>query len=115
MKLAFTLLTLPLFVIANPVAAPDAVAEPEPVAIPEPAPEADVSTSADYNRRLQAAAAGTLEKRAVTCALTGSNVRYRKCPSTDSKKCPAIGQYGAAGTKVAFSCYTTGSSVNGNT
>lgn len=55
--------------------------------------------------------AAQIEKRAVTCALTGSNVRYRQKPSTSAT---ADGQFGAAGTKVSFSCYTSGTSVNGD-
>ena len=114
MKLSLTLLALPLLALANPVAVPDAAAEPEALAGPEPVAEADVAIRADQDRRFQAATANTLQKRARTCALTGSNVRYRKCPSTDPVKCPGVGEYGAKGTKVSFTCYTTGSSVNGD-
>ena len=101
MKLHALLLALPLLAAANPLAAPEPEAVAEP--IPEPAPARAGSSGAG---------AAALSPRA--CALTGSNVRYRKCPSTNSKKCPAVGEYGAKGTKVSFKCWTTGSTVNGN-
>jgi hypothetical protein len=84
MKSLFSLLLLPLTVLSSPVAGPGAK---------EPVP-ADI------------------QKRAVTCALTGSDVRYRQGPGTNY---PADGQFGAAGTRVTFSCYTVGSNVNGDT
>ncbi|KAH8658417.1 hypothetical protein BX600DRAFT_514912 [Xylariales sp. PMI_506] len=55
---------------------------------------------------------GNVDKRAVTCGLTGSDVKYHRGPSTGSI---ADGQFGAAGTQVSFSCYTVGESVNGDT
>lgn len=82
MKAIFAIVILPLMVLANPV--------------PEPEPKLEPAH---------------IEKRAVTCALTGSDVRYHQKPSTTST---ADGQFGAAGTEVSFSCYTTGSDVNGN-
>jgi hypothetical protein len=90
MKFQLALLVLPFLAIANPLAEPE----------PEPEPQR-LSLNGD-----------TRGPR--TCKLTGSDVRYRKCPSTNSKRCPALGQYGKKGTKVKFVCYTTGSSVNGN-
>jgi hypothetical protein len=89
MKFHLTLLALPLLAIANPLA------EPEPLPL--------------QRAGLTGSAAG-----ARTCKLTGSDVKYRKCPSTDNKKCPALGQYGKKGTSVKFLCYTTGSVVKGN-
>jgi len=86
MKAFFALVVLPFLVLANPIA------EPELEAKPEDRPH--------------------LDKRAVTCALTGSNVKYHQSPSTSST---ADGEFGAVGTRVPFSCWTTGSSVNGNT
>ena len=105
MKLQALLLVIPLLAAANPLAAPEAEAVAEPVAEPIAEPVANPAAEAP----------AALRKRAArTCALTGANVKYRKCPSTDNKKCPAIGEYGAKGTKVSFKCYTTGGSVNGN-
>lgn len=107
MKLHALLLALPLLAAATPLAAPEAEAVAEPLA------EAFAEPVANPNPAAEAAAA--LRKRAArTCALTGANVKYRKCPSTNSKKCPAIGEYGAKGTKVSFKCWTTGDPVNGN-
>ena len=103
MKLQALLLVLPLLAAANPLAAPEAEAMAEAIAEPVAEPAAN-----------PAAEAAAIQARAVTCALTGSNVKYRKCPSTDSKKCPAIGEYGAKGTKVSFKCWTSGDPVNGN-
>jgi hypothetical protein len=54
--------------------------------------------------------AAPIEKRSVTCALTGSDVRYHTQPNTGS---PAMGQFGATGTKVSFSCYTIGTGSTG--
>ena len=93
MKLQALFLLLPLLAAASPLAEP--IAEP----------------GAD----MLAERAALRARASHTCALTGSNVKYRKCPSTDDKKCPAVGEYGAKGTKVSFKCYTTGGSVNGNT
>ena len=85
MKAIFAIIILPLIVLANPVPAPEPKAEPE---------------------------SAHIEKRAVTCALTGSDVRYHQKPSTTST---ADGQFGATGTEVPFSCYTTSSDVNNDT
>lgn len=52
---------------------------------------------------------GQLAKRSTTCALTGSDVRYHVAPSVKSS---APGQFGAKGTKVAFTCWTEG--INGD-
>jgi hypothetical protein len=83
--LALALSLLPLLALASPVAEP------------EPEPYFDI------------------EKRSVTCALTGSNVKYHRSPDSNSD---AIGEFGAKGTKVPFSCYTfgtgSGGTVNGN-
>ncbi|KAL9123863.1 MAG: hypothetical protein Q9217_006749, partial [Psora testacea] len=103
MKFQLALLALPLLAVANPLASSDAPALPSAVPEPEPLPEPEVR-GGDVNAF----------KKATTCALTGSDVRYRKCPDTNDKKCPALGQYGKKGTKVAFQCYTTGKPVNGN-
>lgn len=54
---------------------------------------------------------GQIQRRAVICALTGSDVRYRQGPGTNYA---ADGQFGIAGTRVTFSCYTVGSDVNGD-
>ncbi|KAI1852461.1 hypothetical protein JX265_011095 [Neoarthrinium moseri] len=86
MKTSFVLALLPLLAFANPV----------PEAKPEPKPEVE---------------GAQIEKRATTCALTGSDVKYRQRPTTDS---PADGQFGAKGTEVSFSCWTTGETINGN-
>lgn len=100
MKFHFALLALPLLAIANPLANPEPEPQPEPLPAPLPLP-------------LQRAAVQA-GKASRTCKLTGSDVKYRKCPSTDGKKCPALGQYGKKGTKVAFKCWTFGKSVKGN-
>jgi hypothetical protein len=66
---------------------------------------------------LTAPARGGIEVAALTaqtCAITGSNVKHRKCPHVDDKKCPASGEY-QKGNKVKFLCWTTGDSVGGNT
>ena len=92
MKFQVDLLVLTLLAIANPLADPD----PEPLpAAARPPPE-----PADLGPR--------------TCKLTGEDLKYRKCPSTDNKKCPALGQYVKRGTLVALKCYTYGSNVKGN-
>lgn len=49
----------------------------------------------------------------VTCTILGDGVRYRKCPSTNTKKCPAIGQY-RKGQRVTFTCGRKGTVVKGN-
>lgn len=96
MKLQTFLILFPLLVAANPLAAPEARPAPDALAEPVAEPVAEV-----VDRR-----AALMVRAAHTCALTGSNVRYRKCP--------AIGEYGKKGTKVSFKCYTTGGSVGGN-
>lgn len=113
MKLQTLFLIFPLLAAANPLAAPEALPEPDALAEPiaEPVAEAIAEPAADAVARRAALVA----RAAQTCALTGANVKYRKCPSTDDKKCPAIGEYGAKGTKVSFKCFTTGSSVKGDT
>ena len=105
MKLQALFLAIPLLVAANPLAMPEALPEAHALAEPiaEPGPE------------VLARRAALRARAAHTCKLTGSNVKYRRCPSTDDKKCPAVGEYGAKGTKVSFKCYTTGGSVNGDT
>ena len=91
------LLSLPLLTLANPLPA-------------ESTPDHDTK----YFYPIHSSdPAYLLEKRAITRPLTGSNVRYRKCPSTDANRCPGIGESGPAGTKVAFVCYTLGSKVGG--
>lgn len=81
---ALALTVLPLLTLANPIAEAEAEPEPENAA---------------------------LEKRSVTCTLTGCDVRYRRSPSTSAI---ADGQYSGCNDKVVFSCYTTGQSVNGD-
>lgn len=51
--------------------------------------------------------------RRITCSVRGTGVRYRRCPSTDNRRCPAIGQY-RNGQRVTFVCITTGTPVFGN-
>lgn len=104
MKFQLALLALPLLAIANPLAEPEPNPVPEALAeaFPEPLPLPALRSS------LQT---GGLGPR--TCKLTGSDLKYRKCPSTNNKKCKAIGQYGKKGTKVALKCWTVGSTVNG--
>jgi hypothetical protein len=77
-------LFLPLIALANPMPEPAA----EPAAEPQP-----------------------IEKRAVTCPLTGSNVRYHTRPDQNS---PAPGEFGAKGTNVPFACYTIGTFYQGD-
>lgn len=103
MKLQLALLLLPLLAIAKPLAEAEAKgeAQPQPEALPLSLPELRSS--------LRARASGPR-----TCATTGSNVRYRKCPSTDDKKCPAIGEFGKKGTEVTLECWTVGTKVNGD-
>lgn len=84
MKATIALILLPLMALANP--------------LPEPEPEVEAEFA-------------HIDKRAITCALTGSNVKYHRKASTTSI---ADGEFGAKGTKVPFSCYKTGESVNGN-
>lgn len=86
MKGTYTIVLLPLLPFANTLVEPQPVAE-LPAEIPH------------------------IEKRAVTCALTGSNVKYHRGPSTSSI---ADGEFEEKGTKVSFSCYTFGSNVNGD-
>ena len=52
-----------------------------------------------------------LEKRAVTCHTTGSNVKYCRGPRTS---CDAVGQYGAKGTRVSVTCFNRGERINNN-
>lgn len=102
MRFQLALLALPFLAMAYPQGSTDAPALPTAEPVPQPPSE-------PASLRSGVAGAGP-----ITCALTGSDVRYRTCPSTDNKKCPAVGQYGPAGTKVAFKCFTYGESVYGN-
>ncbi|KAH8810710.1 hypothetical protein F5884DRAFT_897271 [Xylogone sp. PMI_703] len=92
MQFKYTLLAvvLPLIINAEPIA--KAEAEPEDVAA------------------IAARAKGaSIEKRSLSCKITGNQVNRRRCASTS---CESIGQY-AQGTTVTFNCYTTGENVNG--
>lgn len=51
--------------------------------------------------------------RPSTCTITGNPTRYRKCPSTNSKKCPVMGHY-QKGQRVTFTCARKGEVFRGN-
>ncbi|MCJ1249402.1 hypothetical protein MMC30_006626 [Trapelia coarctata] len=117
------LLTLLLPILANPLPAPDPNADaiPAPDANPLPGPTTDIAALTAAKALVPKDAAPnpdanpepgtkTLSARSARCTITADGVRYRTCPRTS---CTAVGQY-PIGTVLTFSCYTTGTTVNGD-
>ena len=78
------------------------------LAAPVAEPEAQAM---EAKSAIQARGLAQLEKRSVTCKTTTANLKYHTKPSTSS---PAVGEFGAKGTKVTLVCYVGGSDVSGD-